>query len=59
MNLCFFIHAFAFTRPLDTPCVVDDYSTKIDGNSFTVEGGGQTGIYGYIDFVTVESNLKN
>lgn len=58
INKAFVIHAFASTRLDDTPCVVDDYSTKIDGNSFTIEGSDQKGIYGYIDFVTAESNIK-
>ena len=58
MNYAFVIHAFASTRPAAEPCVIDDYSTKIDGNAFNIEGGpDQTGIYGYMDIVTPESNL--
>lgn len=59
MNYAFVIHAFASTRLGADPCVIDDYSTKIDGNAFNIEGGsGQTGIYGYMDIVTPSSNIK-
>lgn len=59
MNYAFVIHAFASTRLGADPCVIDDYSTKIDGTAFNIEGGsGQTGIYGYMDIVTPASNIK-
>lgn len=63
---CFIISAFGMAKSNEEPCIIDDYPLERDfsGNStglvFVVpEGIAQkcVGYYGYVDFVTPESNV--